>query len=435
MKLLKEIDSICSRNGLHYFLIGANSLSAYNDHTIDNGSRMVAVAMPSEDIEIFSKIVKKNYDKDRYVERSVNDKEDSSFFVSYGDRNSTFFVLSNLDILKPHGIIVRIYPIRKSIINIEDTEQPISFYTSMKISFNSFIRKNLLYREAFYVRYGLKVIRFVHNHLAKVKNYFVRRYPKAIVKERLYDIFGRDSYLTNTIITIYNYVFAYLDFTYFYFKNLRKHPFIETWDELQYYDNAQIINRNLNTELFEGVDKWEVDGIDLNLPRSDFYEEVFGKNYMKRKIKFKPLKSTAVLDTGTSYQKILNERKDNINEIKAIQREIRKTRYEVLEETTAVNKIFKLVKMTDSQIKYQNYFKRRRKYLFSLDMDNEEEFMELYNRLRPIINTLRRYSQEGMTFSIDEEADFLIQNVLIKIGEEELVSTLKELSKKEYFIE
>ena len=156
---------------------------------------------------------------------------------------------------------------------------------------------------------------------------------------------------------------------------------------------------------------------------------------MKRKIKFKPLKSTAVLDTGTSYQKILNERKDNINEIKAIQREIRKTRYEVLEETTAVNKIFKLVKMTDSQIKYQNYFKRHRKYLLSLDMENDEEFMELYNRLRPIINTLRRYSQEGMTFSIDEEADLLIQNVLIKIGEEELVSTLKELSKKEYFIE
>ena len=60
LKLLDEMDTICSDNGLHYFLIGANSLSAFKDQTIDNGSRMVAVAMPSEDIEIFAKIVKKN---------------------------------------------------------------------------------------------------------------------------------------------------------------------------------------------------------------------------------------------------------------------------------------------------------------------------------------------------------------------------------------
>ena len=40
-----------------------------------------------------------------------------------------------------------------------------------------------------------------------------------------------------------------------------------------------------------------------------------------------------------------------------------------------------------------------------------------------------------MTFSVDEEADSLIQNVLIKIGEEDLVFKLKELSKRKYFIE
>lgn len=396
---------------------------------------MVAVAMPSEDIEIFTKIVKKEHGKDRYVERNINDMEDSSFFVAYGDKNSTFFVLSNLDIFKPHGIIVRIYPIRKSMISIDDSNQPISFYESMKNSFNSFIRKNLLYRDAFYVRYGLEVNRFVYNLFSNIKNYITARYPKAIIKERLYDVFGRDSYFINTLIGVYNQIYSSFDFTYFYFRNLRKHPFIETWDDLKYHGNVRIINRNLNTELFDGVDKRKVDGIDLNLPGADFYEEVYGKNYRNLKIKYKPLKATAVLDTGTGYQKILDERKQNINEIKAIQREIRKTRSEVLEETAAVNRIFKLVKMTDSQIKYQNYFKRHKEHLFSLDMENEEEFMELYQRLLPIINTLRRYSQENMTFSIDEDADLLIQEVLIKIGEEDLVEYLKELSQQEYFIE
>ena len=73
------------------------------------------------------------------------------------------------------------------------------------------------------------------------------------------------------------------------------------------------------------IDKMEVDGIDLNLPGSESYSAVFGKNYEKLKVDFKPLRATAVLDTGTSYEKILKERKDSINEIKAIQREIRKT--------------------------------------------------------------------------------------------------------------
>ena len=433
--MLKEIDTICSDNGLHYFLIGSNALSAYNDHTIDKGSRMVAVAMPSEDIEIFTRIVKKDYENDRYIDRNINDTEDPSFFVAYGDKNSTFFVLSNLDTFKPHGIIVRIYPIRKTIGNIEDSEEPISFYASMRNSLNRFIRRNMIYRDAFYVRYGLDTIRFARSFFANSKNYLANRYPKAIIKEKIFDIFGRDSFFTNFLIGVYNRIYASFDYLYFYFKNLRKHPFIETWDDLQYYDIAQIINRSYNTELFEGIDKMEVDGIDLNLPGSEFYSAVFGKNYEKLKVDFKPLRATAVLDTGTSYEKILKERKDSINEIKAIQREIRKTRYEVLEETTSVNKIFKLVKMTDAQIRYQKFFERNREHLFSLDIDNEEDFIELYHRLNPIINTLKRYSLENMTFSIDDEADSLIQDVLIRIGEQQLVSKIKELSKQEYFIE
>ena len=70
-----------------------------------------------------------------------------------------------------------------------------------------------------------------------------------------------------------------------------------------------------------------------------------------------------------------------------------------------------------------------------MDIDDEDDFIELYHRLLPIINTLRRYSNDDMTFSIDDEADSLIHDVLIKMGEGDLVSKLKELSTREYFIE
>ena len=106
-----------------------------------------------------------------------------------------------------------------------------------------------------------------------------------------------------------------------------------------------------------------------------------------------------------------------------------------MEETIAVNKIFKLVKMTDLQIKYQNFFDRRREELFSLDMENEEDFAELNKRLSPIIKNLRKYSEIDMTFSIDEEADLLIKEVMLRNGDEELVERIEELSKLEYFVE
>lgn len=416
-------------------MIGANALSAYNDHTIDTGSRMVAVAMPSDDIEIFSKIVKKEYKKDRFVEKSTNDMADPSFFVAYGDTNTAFFVLSNLDTHKSNGIIVRIYPIRKPVTKVEDVEETIGIQESIRNSINRYIRKHEINSDVFYVRYGLDVLRFARNLFANFKNYLARNYSKPLLKERLYNIFGRDSWFTESILTVYRYAYASFDFTYFYFKNLRKKPFINTWNDLKYHDNAKILNRELNTELFDDIDRIEVDGIDLNLPGSEFFIEFFGKNYKKRKVKSKPLRPTVVLDTGNSYQKIIKERRKYIDEIKSIQREVRKTRYEVLEETTAVNKIFKIVKMTDAQIRYQRYFERNRQHLFSLDIEDEEDFRELYHRLLPIINNLRRYSEENMTFSIDDEADSLIQNVLLKIGEDGLVYKLKELSEQEYFIE
>ena len=66
-----------------------------------------------------------------------------------------------------------------------------------------------------------------------------------------------------------------------------------------------------------------------------------------------------------------------------------------------------------------------------------EDFIHRYEELimEWIINTLKRYSLENMTFSIDDEADSLVQDVLIRIGEQQLVSKIKELSKMEYFIE
>lgn len=416
-------------------MIGANALSAFNEHTIDNGFRMVAVAMPSDDIEIFSKIIKKDY-KDRYIEKSSNEKENPKFYLAYGDRNTTFFSLRDVDFQKQHGIIIRIYPIRKSAVKSEEeVEQTAGVLSEMKKDVKKFIKKFMVNKDAFYVKYSIDFLRYAYHLFANTNRYLGNKYPKSVIKEDLFNIFGRDSWATDSLITFYKSTYSAINATFFFFKNLRKHPFIEEWNDLENHEVIKIINHEVKTESIDEIDKIEVDGVDLNLPSPEFFKEVFGENYENKDVKFKPIRPTSILDTETSYKDIIKERKQYINEIKALQREIRKTRFEVVEETIAANKIFKLVKMTDLEIKYQNFFERNREELFSYDLENEEEFEELNNRLSPIIKNLRKYSEIDMTFSIDEEADSLIKEVMLRNGDEELVERIGELSQLEYFVE
>lgn len=420
---------------MHYFLIGSNALSAYKDHTIDNGFRMVAVAMPSDDIEIFSNIIKKDYNE-RYIEKSSNEKENPNYYLAYGDKNTAFFSLKDLDFHKEHGIIIRIYPIRKSAVkNQEEVEQTAGLLSEMKKDVKKFIKKFMVNKDAFYVRYSIDFLRYAYHLFANTNRYLVNKYPKSVIKESLFNIFGRSSRATDFLITLYKYNYSAINATFFFFKNLRKHPFIEEWKDLENHEVIKIINNEIKTESIDEIDKIEVDGLDLNLPSPEFFKEVFGENYENKDVKFKPIKPTSILDTETSYKDIIKERKQYINEIKALQREIRKTRFEVVEETIAVNKIFKLVKMTDLEIRYQNFFENNQEELFSLNLENEEEFTELNNLLSPIINNLRRYSEIDMTFSIDDEADSLIKEVMLRNGDEELVEKIEELSKLEYFVE
>ncbi len=396
---------------------------------------MVAVVMPSEDIEIFCKIIKKDYKADRYVERSTNDKEDPRFHIAYGDKNTADFILTNLNIHKQHGIRVRIYPMRKTVIDKTDLEETSSIRAEMKASLNKFFRKQSTNKDKFYIRYTLNFVNFVYNLILNSNRYLKNRYPKAVIKEKILDITGRDSWLTDSMIGLYESAYSIINRTYFFFKNLKKRPFIENWNELENYSSVQIIKRKITSEAIDEVNKVNVDGINVNLLGSEFFLEVFGKNYENKKVKSKPPRASAILDTENSFEKIIEERKEAIRRIKVIQREIRKKRYEVREETNVVNNVFNLVKMTDAQIKVQKFFERHRDYLFSLNMDDEEEFIELFNRLTPTINYLRRYSEYNMTFSIDEEADLLVKKVLLKMHEDELVDKLEKLSQMKYFIE
>ena len=114
IELLQEIEEICLKNNLNYVLAGENGLNAYLNHTIKNGPIDVSVAMTQGDIDRFCEIIEKEYKNNRYVEGIFNSPKYNPFYVSYGNKNTTYFNVVNIDNRIHHGIQVRIYPIRKA---------------------------------------------------------------------------------------------------------------------------------------------------------------------------------------------------------------------------------------------------------------------------------------------------------------------------------
>ena len=97
--------------------------------------------------------------------------------------------------------------------------------------------------------------------------------------------------------------------------------------------------------------------------------------------------------------------------------------------------VWHLVKMTNKQIEYIDFFEENIDRLLSYDLNKENEFQEVYDEIQPVISTLQKYSKYGMTFSISSRADELIKMLLVKSGNEKLLETIENLSKQEYFVE
>ena len=110
-------------------------------------------------------------------------------------------------------------------------------------------------------------------------------------------------------------------------------------------------------------------------------------------------------------------------------------RDKVKTEKKCVNDVWKLVQMTDAQIRYTEFFEENIHYLLSLDVKDESQLQELEITLNPVIKELEMYANNGMTFSIDEKTDALIRRLLLLKGKKHLVNKIDEIIKLEYYIE
>ena len=392
LELLQEIDDICSNNGLKYILFGMNALNVYHNHSIKDGPRMVAIAMTSGDIDRFCKIIEEEYNENRYVEGIYNNPNFIPLYVSYGNKNTADFHMVNLNKNKYFGIRIRIYPIGKFATLDGKVIGDMTNRIVMERKFRIFVNKRVDNPKLWYVKTGLNVLNGAYSLTGGSKQYY---------------------------------------------KKVKNNIFIDKWEDIQNYSKVKISTKEISTEHLKFIEKVDVDGIKLYMPKDQdaFFSDVYGEKFREIPIKARKQKMRVIEDTEVSYKEIKEDTKDLLEEIRNIHEEIIWTRYKAKKESEAVANVWRLVQMTNKQMEFRKYFKENIDELLSYDLDNEEEFEELYEKVEPVIIVLNRYAKYGMTFSIDAKSDALIEKVLLKSGMEGLVKQMKKLAKKQYFVE
>jgi lipopolysaccharide cholinephosphotransferase len=392
LELLQEVDDICSKYDLKYILVGTNALNAFLNHTIKNGPIKVAVAMTQGDIDRFCKIIETQYEDNRYVEGIFNSPNYPDIHVSYGNKNTTDFHMVNLNKNIHHGIEILIYPIIRSVNND-----------------------------------GSKIIAYTSN-LSKEKK----------IRQKLNRRIENPKFKNKKIaINLLNGFYSLVGCHKRYYNKLKNNIFIDKWEDIQNYSKVRIINSNVNTDSLKGVNKYEVDGVYLSLPKDAdlFFSNIFGKNFRNKEIKAKSQGVRVIIDTEVGYEEIINDIEDLMIESKSTYEEIALESATVDGERKSINNIWNLLQMTDKQLVYKEFFENNIGRLSALNLNDEEQLNQAYIEITPVVSTLKKYSKYGMTFSIDSKSDKLIEDVLLAKGNKKLVKKLKNISQKQYYVE
>ena len=388
LELLSELNEICAQNNLKYILLGTNALNGYQNKTLKNGSRYVSVAMTNGDIERFCDVIEREYSENRYVEGIFNNPFFVPFYVTYGNKNTTDFYVANYNKNVYHGIHIRLYPICK--------------YAKKKgkelKSWDENLTKNKEYRESF-------------------TNPVENNFWKKNVEAHLYPHFGRNER---------------------YYKQYKIYNAIDKWEYIQEYLIVRIDKKTFFSKIFKSTEKYEVDDTHIFLPKDTdaYFTRIFGKNFRKKKIEKQLNTKREIVDTELGYEEVIKQNSKLLKEAVSHKQELEIEIFNQNDEKEISAKLWKLVQMTHKQVGFRHHFSYyKTNYLLSKDLSNKNEFNEVYNELRPVINTLNRYAEYDLTFSVNPKIDGLIKEVLIKKNNIELLDKIEMLSQKEFLIE
>ena len=382
LELLAEIEEICSQNNLNYVLFEVDGLNPF--HTLKNENPgFISIAMTQGDIERFSKIIEENH-KSRYVEGTFNNPRYDPIYVSYGNKNTTEIPILELSHKKNYGIEIIIHPINKSV-NLDGSRIQADKRLSKEKKIRTTLNKRIENPKFWYIKTGMAVLNGAYSIAGGGKGYY---------------------------------------------KKLMKNIGIDSWDEIQNYSEVNINEFDINVKKLDDLQAINANGIDIRVPKDT--EDFFIKRIENDNREYD---NNTIIDTEIGYEEVLNETEDIIKEAKGENEEIAWIKVKAKDEQSTIQKVWQLVEMTNIQVQYIDYFKDKSDKLSKLDLNNKNDFDEVYDELKPVITDLKKYAKMDLTFTVDDKIDRLIEEVLTKKGDNDFLQKIKTLQNKEYLIE
>ena len=382
LELLAEIEEICSQNNLNYVLFEVDGLNPFHTLKKENPG-FISIAMTQGDIERFSKIIEENH-KSRYVEGTFNNPRYDPIYVSYGNKNTTEIPILELSHKKNYGIEIIIHPINKSV-NSDGSRIQADKRLSKEKKIRTTLNKRIENPKFWYIKTGMAVLNGAYSIAGGGKGYY---------------------------------------------KKLMKNIGIDSWDEIQNYSEVNINEFDINVKKLDDLQAINANGIDIRVPKDT--EDFFIKRIENDNREYD---NNTIIDTEIGYEEVLNETEDIIKEAKGENEEIAWIKVKAKDEQSTIQKVWQLVEMTNIQVQYIDYFKDKSDKLSKLDLNNKNEFDEVYDELKPVITDLKKYAKMDLTFTVDDKIDRLIEEVLTKKGDNVFLQKIKTLQNKEYLIE
>ena len=113
LEILKDVDDICVKNGLKYYLVGGTLLGAIRHKGFIPWDDDIDVGMFREDYNKFIEILSKNHD-DKYFVQNFNTEPNYLRYITKIRLNGTQFIEGDVEGLKiNHGIFIDVFPLDK----------------------------------------------------------------------------------------------------------------------------------------------------------------------------------------------------------------------------------------------------------------------------------------------------------------------------------
>lgn len=110
IQILDEIDRICKKYNIQYYLMWGTLLGAVRHKGFIPWDDDIDIAMDRKEYKKFLKIAPKELKEEYFLQTSFTDKWHPMFFAKVRLNNTAFYAQSDRNIKKHHGIFVDIFP-------------------------------------------------------------------------------------------------------------------------------------------------------------------------------------------------------------------------------------------------------------------------------------------------------------------------------------